>query len=266
MLKEWARALVSELFTHVIPVTNCNQFFQYDGTDLVSISVPPNTVAFDPDKRAAVLNPVGRSHTRTTVTQTPVAIPQVDQFSTIASLVNDIRVILNPTPRTPTRSALPNPAIAQSPVLLSPSQLTRFLSHAKTHLGVPDALVYEPMLRCKHYGPDILHKVQDSALEELGIQPSDVIRLKEGAVTWWNSPDAKRKRGNEEVPDAPPAKRLVAYERRFDEGGGNRFWGPPMVECDPFDTPEEKMWYECEAHNTWFPIPQGYTVIHDDVN
>jgi hypothetical protein len=198
-----------------------------------------------------------------------VAVPQIDQFSAIVSLVKDIRVILTPTPRTPPRSAQPNPnpTIGRSPVLLSPSQLTRFLSHAKTHLGVPDALVYESTLRHKHYGPDILHKVQDSALEELGIQPGDVIRLKEGAVTWWNSPDVKRKRGNEEVPDAPPAKCLVAYERRFDDGGGNRFWGPPMVEGDAFDAPDvlgEKMWFKCEARDAWFPIPQGYIVVQGD--
>ena len=130
---------------------------------------------FNPDKCAAVLNPVGRSHTRTTITQTPVAIPQVDQFSTIVSLVKDIRVILNPTPRTLTHSAQPNPTITWSPVLPSPSQLTQFLSYAKTHLGVPDALVYKSTLHHKHYRPDILYKVQDSALEKLGIQPGDVI-------------------------------------------------------------------------------------------
>lgn len=207
----------------------------------MSISVPPNTLAFDPTKRAAVLNPEGRVQAQPAVAQISVTAPsQPDSLSAIASIFKDIRGLVDRAPQTPThtRSSSITSRVSESPTLPTPTQLTRFLTHAEVKLGVLDALSYESPLRHKRYGPDILHRVPDSALEDLGLLPGDVIRLKEGVVAWWNGPDAKRKRSRSNTVDGqePPAKRaatnLVAYERRFDDGGGTRFSGPPMEAGD----------------------------------
>ena len=58
-------------------------------------------------------------------------------------------------------------------------------------------------------------------MEEVGIYPGDVIHLKDGAITWWNGPDLKRKRVDEEGDiSEPPAKcDVVNYVRQFDDGG-----------------------------------------------
>jgi hypothetical protein len=102
--------------------------------------------------------------------------------------------------------------------------------NAETNLGVQDATSYEPSLQHKRYGPDILPHVSDKALEEVGIHPGDVIRLKDGAVTWWNGPDAKRKRvdGEGDISDPPAKHDIVTYKRRFDDSGACRFSGPPI--------------------------------------
>jgi hypothetical protein len=60
-----------------------------------------------------------------------------------------------------------------------------------------------------------LHYVSEKALEEVGIHPSDAICLKDGAVVWWNGPDAKRKRvdGDEDTSELPAKRDSVAYEK-----------------------------------------------------
>jgi hypothetical protein len=240
----------------------------------VSLSSPPNTTIFDPTKRVAVLNPVGRALAKSTVPQTPsTTAGQPNTIDALASLIKDINGIVNHTPRTPTRRApvhdraitSSSPSMA-SPIIPSPSQLTRFLAHAESKLGVRDASLYESPLRRQRFGPDILHRVPDAALTEIGIHSGDVIRLKDGAVAWWKGPDAKRKRSlfEPEPQDAPPAKvDTVSYERRFDDGGGCRFSGPPMVGGDLRNLPGESIWYRCEARKDWFPIPPGYTVVEE---
>jgi hypothetical protein len=182
--------------------------------------------------------------------------------------VKDIGGLVNRTPRTPTHNrqpyTIPSSSPAESPLPPSPSQLTRFLIHAENKLGVRNASLYESPLCHKHYGPDILQRVPDSALEDLGIQPGDVIRLKDGAAAWWKGPEAKRKsnvfEGGAHTSEAPST---VAYERRFADGGGSRFSGPPMVGGDPPQVPGETLWYRCEARRDWFPIPPGYTVLEE---
>lgn len=124
-------------------------------------------------------------------------------------------------------------------------------------------------LRHKHYGLDILHKVADSALKEIGIHPGDVIHLKDDTSAWWKGPDVERKRNAlDEAPGAPLAKHtgIIGYKRRFANGGGCHFSGPPMVWGDPPNVPGETLWYKCEACNEWFPIPPGYTVVKEDAD
>jgi hypothetical protein len=219
-----------------------------------------------------VLNPEGRGHGRSSSSVSvanSASLGTPDTLGGLASLIKNIGDIMNPNriPAAPAQ-AIPAVPIPKSPVLPSPSQLTRFLVHAETNLGVQDATLYESPLRRKRYGPDILHRVPDKALEEVGILPGDAIRLKDGAVVWWNGPNAKRKRvdGDEDASE-PPTKRdsadSVAYERRFDDGGGCHFSGPPMVGGDYY-VPGETLWYKCTARKDWFPVPRGYTVIMEE--
>jgi hypothetical protein len=195
--------------------------------------------------------------------------PQANSLAALASFVKDIGGLVNRTPRTPTRNrqpyTIPSSSPAESPIRPSPSQLTRFLIHAENKLGVRDASLYELPLRHKRYGPDILHRVPDSALEDLGIQPGDVIRLKDGAVAWWKGPEAKKKSDVFEGDAHPPSRApfTVAYERRFADGGGSWFSGPPMVGGDPPQVPGETLWFRCEARKDWFPVPPGYTVLEE---
>jgi hypothetical protein len=221
---------------------------------------------FDPSARVAVLNPAGRAQARSIVPQTPVVpVGQPNNIEALASLIQGIGGLVNRAPQTPVRSIITDHPII-SPNIPSPSQLTRFLAHAETHLGVYDASLYKTALRRQRYGPDVLHRVPDSDLTKLGIHPGDVIRLKDGAVIWWKGPDAKRKRDQfePEPQDALPAKHTVAYERRFTEGGGSRFSAGPMVGGDPPNAPGETIWYRCEARQDWFPIPPGYTVEEEN--
>jgi hypothetical protein len=197
----------------------------------------------------------------------PMPVPgTADTLTGLAVLVKNIGDIMNPSHTLaqiePTRLAVP---IAKSPLIPSPSQLSRFLVHAETNLGVKDATLYESPLHRKRYGPDILPRVSDKALEEVGIQPGDVIRLKDGAAVWWNGPDAKRKRvdGDEETGEPSVKRDSVAYERQFDEGGGCHFSGPPMV-GGGYLVPGETLWYKCVAIGDWLPVPPGYTVIMEE--
>jgi hypothetical protein len=130
---------------------------------------------------------------------------------------------------------------------------------------VKDATLYESSLHRKRYGPDILPQVSDKALEEVSIQPSDAIRLKDGAAVWWNGPDAKRKRvdGDKETGEPSAKCDSVTYERRFDDGGGCHFLGPPMVGGDYF-VPGETLWYKCVTMGQWLLVPHGYTVIMEE--
>ena len=195
---------------------------------MVSLLSPPNTAIFDPAKRVAVLNPVGRALVKSAAPQTPAQQP--NSIEALACLIKDIKGLVDHTPRTPTHRATTHDCVVASsspnmasPVIPSPSQLTRFLKHAESKLGVQGASLYESSLRRQRFGPNILHRVPDATLAEIGIHPGDVIRLKDGAVAWWKGPDTKRKRSpfEPEPQDAPPAKvDTVAYERRFNDGGG----------------------------------------------
>jgi len=98
-------------------------------------------------------------------------------------------------PTTPTHSRTNNdntqnpiaPSTVLLPVTNTPSKLSRFLKYAKTHLGIPNAQLYERCLEEMGYGPDILHLVNDGDLKDIGIKPGDVIRLKQHSLQWLNS-------------------------------------------------------------------------------
>jgi hypothetical protein len=117
------------------------------------------------------------------------------------------------------------------------------------------------------FGPDILHLVDDGVLKNVGFTPGDVIRLKQNSQQWWNSADAKRKRTNQSPPPVqltPPNKR-VTFEKRYNDGGGYRVYGPRMAEGEfsPDADANCQWYYFCKARNAMVPLPSGYVPVLD---
>ncbi|KAJ7733083.1 hypothetical protein B0H14DRAFT_3614993 [Mycena olivaceomarginata] len=134
---------------------------------------------------------------------------------------------------------------ASTPVFPTPSKLPRFLDHVANTLGITSAPDFESPMCRNGFGPDILHLVNDQELTEMGMRKGDVIRLKAGST-----PD----------PLATPPSKKVAFERRFTEGGGERFWGPRIVAGQG----KENIWYRCPVRKQFVPVPMGYRATGED--
>lgn len=225
-------------------------------------------MTFDPSKYLTSLNPIGRHKSASAF--------QGSELGAVTSILSDVWGLMGisgtpitnasasipVTPRAPTKTPL------LSPVCNTPTLLSHFLQDCEDDLGIPDATLYESPLRRKSYGPDILHRVSDSASESIGIPTGDVIRLKDASSPWYNSPAAKRRKVEVEKP--APAATIVSYERRWHDmdgmlTGASRFWGPPMTAGDARLEPGPEIWYKCTAREDWFPIPQGYEVQEEGV-
>jgi hypothetical protein len=259
MVKEWARALVCCSF-HSSVFIYIDNSAKYDG--IATLTQPPNTLSFDPTKHGPSLLPsaVAVSGSKNAQFGSDLAV--------FASIFSDIRGLVQgphtAVPASPSSSHTPS-ASKQSPTRPSPSQLTRFLRHCEDDLGILNASVYESPLRRKSYGPDILHKVDNKALEDLGISPGNIICLKDAVIPCYNGPSAKKRRIVRES-GVENKKPLVAYEKRWfdtegNQTGGNRFWGPPMEGGDGVLEPGLQIWYKCEARQDWFPIPREYVTV-----
>ncbi|KAJ7502229.1 hypothetical protein B0H11DRAFT_1663061, partial [Mycena galericulata] len=223
MMKEWCRA-------------------KHDG--LANRETPPEHMGiFNPANRQVALHP----------SRIAAGVNQPQGTSDLGHLASILTAVMGPRnsaiqpfpPSTPKRKERQEPS---SLVVLTPSKLPRYLEHAANNLGVTSALDFESPMRRNGYGPDILHLVGDKDLMDLGLTKGDSIRLKEGAKSWWNRPDAPRKRTHGEmegnsgsggtiIPHHSPARDIsatppfkkVAFERRFDDGGAERFYGPRIV-------------------------------------
>jgi hypothetical protein len=80
---------------------------------------------FDPAKRLAVLNPVGRSHAMPTIPQTPVsAALSSNNIEAFTSLIKVVSGLMNHTPQTPICNASTHELAINSPNVPTPSQLT----------------------------------------------------------------------------------------------------------------------------------------------
>jgi hypothetical protein len=174
-------------------------------------------------------------------------------------------------PKTPARKT--EEKTISSPVLPTPSKLPQFLEHASTNLGIASAPIFESVMHRNGFGPDILHLVEDRDLTDIGMKKGDVIRLKAGAQSWWNGPDARKKRSRADMeatsasrsgsggfPDFPrelatPPSKKVMFERRYDDGGGAmRFYGPRIKP----GSGAKDVFYRCPLRKEFVPIPLGY--------
>ncbi|KAJ7085267.1 hypothetical protein C8R44DRAFT_651224 [Mycena epipterygia] len=160
------------------------------------------------------------------------------------------RVADQPPPRPSTPKQEQEKAKSSQAAIPTPSKLPRFLEYAGQNLGVTSAPTFESRMRIHGYGPDILHLLEDQDLMDIGINKGDVIRLKAGAQSWWNGPEANKKRLHVEMEEGstswgsggpglftpvrnqphtihttPPSKK-VAFEHRYEDGGALRFYGP----------------------------------------
>jgi hypothetical protein len=235
-----------------------------------TLNSPPNTQAFDPTNRGVSLMGPGRGPLpiqSTPVTPAPLPMSELGHLST---LVTTLFGAANPSFTTPLRTPVVQQSAdldSEAPLVPSPSDVSRFLKHASTTLGVRNALDFESPLRRKGFGPDILPDIADSALVALGISEGDVLRLKNGSRKWWNGPDAKRKLdevedegfgSNGDRDSAENYNKRCHYEYCFPEGGGTRYNGPPMMEGDRGAHDEHTTYWD-ERRQKMVPIPDGWT-------
>ncbi|KIJ57517.1 hypothetical protein HYDPIDRAFT_171653, partial [Hydnomerulius pinastri MD-312] len=149
------------------------------------------------------------------------------------------------TPTTPTRKVVILDQPGSSPPIPILMTLGCFLRHAEDKLGVVNATSYE--LQSEGIGPDILSDVDDQTLQGKELKRGDIIRLKKGSSL------------------GGVARMLsVLYEKRFKEGGGCRFSGPPMKVDEDGNrwspNSDYDLWYFCEARKEWVQVPPGYIV------
>ncbi|KAJ7847892.1 hypothetical protein B0H14DRAFT_2583285 [Mycena olivaceomarginata] len=98
------------------------------------------------------------------------------------------------------------------------------------------------------------------------------LNMAAGAQPWWNGPDAKKKRSHADMeatsasgsgfdglpnfphdPATPPSKK-VSFERRYDDGGATRFYGPRIKP----GRGSNNVFYRWPLSQKFVPIPPGY--------
>ncbi|KAJ7888204.1 hypothetical protein B0H13DRAFT_2342055 [Mycena leptocephala] len=264
MMKEWCCAM-------------------YDGQ--ATLYAAPNFITnFDPANRQVALHPtriaagVNRPHAESEVNG---VVNVVGHLATMITALTGGRPMAVTADQQPLIPATPKSThhdtadVIPSPAIPSPTKLTRFLLHAELKLGIKNALQYESAMSRNGLGPDILHMVDGRALMDCGINKGDVLRMKAGAPSWWNGPDAKRKRVDSVAPAnsqasgsnsagsaqidslATPPSKKVAFERRYGDGGASRFWGPRITA----GAYEKDVWLKVAG--TWAPMPLGYRAVQD---
>ncbi|KAJ7936526.1 hypothetical protein B0H13DRAFT_2303564 [Mycena leptocephala] len=227
MMKEWSRSMHDGETDRGTPLTHWG----------LGVANGPRSVALHPDRIAAGVN---------------VAPQGSADLANLATIITSIMGHNNQVPHTPPKknTADTQRAAANSPVIPTPSKLPRYLDHANTKLGIVTARSFESPMRRNGYGPDILHMLPDQDLMDIGMNKGDAIRLKAGAQEWWKGPNAKKKRGRGEMEaasgsgsetpafdghskdiDATPPSKKVSFERRWDDGGSMRFFGP-QIRCE----------------------------------
>ena len=262
MMKEWARAMVT-------CSTNAKQLeidrsLQYNGS--ASVSQPPSTPMFDPVNRKPSLYTYHSKSGSTFVTSNIHGVSSdLAHILQIISNVASIARIPSKPPTTPTRPRTSSSAsIIYLPTRNTPSKLSRFLEYAETNLGVENTHSHEEGLRILGFGPDILHLIDNKVLKDVGFTPRDIIRLKQNLQQWWNSADTKRKWPSQSSPGSshstPPNKR-VTFEKRYQDGGCYRLYGPKMVESNRSPDADIDWYYFCKARSTMVPLLFGYVPV-----
>ncbi|KAI9437879.1 hypothetical protein BJY52DRAFT_1207063 [Lactarius psammicola] len=177
----------------------------YDG--VTTVNDPPRMAPFDPANRRSTLVPRNRAQSFTSTSSSVAA--EVSALSAVSSIISSIM------------------------------SLCRFLQAAESN-GIPGVLSHLSSLSQKGYGPDIMHLVDVSELVDVGMPPSDAIRLKDYASRWWTEEHrrvAKRPHNTDAAPvPAPlptaittPSNKRMCFEKCFNDGGGMMVFGPGVI-------------------------------------
>ncbi|KAJ7114795.1 hypothetical protein C8R44DRAFT_629617 [Mycena epipterygia] len=268
MMKEWCCAMVCEDRQFSVTQIEDRYHSNIQGSVLVSIRRPRQCSSSSSDVQG-----IG---------------DVIGHLATIVTALVGCPVPDSAVPSTPQRTHLTastTAAAISSPVIPSPTKLLRFLEHAEAKLGVTTSRNFESVMRTNGYGPDIIHLLDDQALVDCGFTKGDALRIKAGAGEWWKGPDAKRKRVQTEEPgsgsgsgstsssthhvpptqnnvDVTPPSKKVAFERRYDDGGRERFYGPRLTPGRDGDETDTDTWFR-SGGGQWLPLPLGYRAVHD---
>ena len=235
---------------------------QYDGK--TNVKNPPHTIAFDPDARHRSLFKKPENSEESTLGHLSNIIGSLVKITTPNAAAGNNTI---PLPSTPSPTLL----APLSPPTNTPSKLSRFLQYAHDQLGVANAPLFEHALAREGYGPDILSDVDQQALVACGLTSGDAIRLKRGAQSWWNGPDAKKPKtvvGSNILPLTPASAGMdeeenrdygVRFEKRYcDEGGGCKsYFGSHVVPGKNRAHREFSWWYFNTVTRKTEPVPQG---------
>ncbi|KAJ6586487.1 hypothetical protein DFH09DRAFT_1075410 [Mycena vulgaris] len=208
----------------------------YDGQ--ATVTEPPKFIAaFDPANRQGA----GTENNR--------VVEVIGHLATMVSALVGVRsgqfADVTPVPSTPRNkapAASSAAATVTSPVVPSPTKLPRFLEHAEKNLGITAARTYES-----------------------GMATARISCILWTTKTWW-SWGCRKEIGTitpfppfGDTPATPPSKK-VAFERRYDDGGAERFYGPAIFPGDDMG----EVWYRCPVRNTWGPVPLGYRSVMEE--
>jgi len=151
MIKEWARALVSNLFFSHINILKIDILLQYDRS--VSVSHPPSTATFNPVNHRSSLhtrlqNPHHLKSTSTSASSQGTGISgDLAHILQIISSVVFMACIPSKPPTTPTHCcASLSASIICLPIQNTPSKLSQFLEYAEINLSVENTCLHEESL------------------------------------------------------------------------------------------------------------------------
>jgi hypothetical protein len=233
---------------------------QYDGR--TDIKHPPHTITFDPDARHRSLfkKPDAEESTLGHLSNIIGSLVKITAPNATQATGNNTASANGPLPSTPSPTVTLLAPL--SPPMNTPSKLSRFLQYAHDQLGVANAPMFEHALAREGYGPDILSDVDQQALVACGLTSGDAIRLKRGAQSWWNGPDAKKSK----VANIPPTPMSdeeenrdygIHFEKRYCEGGCKSYFGSHVVPGKNRGHREFSWWYFNTVTRKTEPVPQG---------
>ncbi|KAJ4463906.1 hypothetical protein C8J55DRAFT_443041 [Lentinula edodes] len=228
-----------------------------DETPRVTVRVPPaNDPLFKSSKIILKLTRTGGHTHSTSMSESADSFPidGMTMLGHLATMFTSISNLTNSRSRTPPPSTASMTTAVTSPIKNTPTKLPHFLKYAEENLGVENATSHQYALQRARYGPDILSRVADAKLTDLGIPDGDVICLKEAAPSCWNGPDAKRKPSEStlDVSHNEPPRKRIRFERRGKDGSFYTLVGTGI----PYE-----WFYFCDIARTLVPFPPRYVPI-----
>ncbi|KAL1705901.1 hypothetical protein EV121DRAFT_289930 [Schizophyllum commune] len=292
MIKDWATEIHEDLATKQAPSAALLQQWR-----------KKQVAILDPEREGAhAAQALPPSTSRPTQAPTPTSLAEgqltLDIIRSFGSLVSQLGG--HPAaPATPqsnladmthlTPHSTPPVAVPSTPTMSSsaldfairntPTKLHRFLEDCVEH-DIPNALTYELRLTENAIGPDILLKVDNKDLVDIGIPKGDIIRLKDH-LRKWGPAEASAKRPRAETnPDSWTRGLRARRDSLPDEQRGSARVGP-VFDPVPHEDPNKRVAYRItrsdlspfvlytfgpsivEAEDeSWKDAFEGYTIMY----